>query len=276
MIGRFKNLRLFGRRIRQRFLEENFDQLSASLAYTTLLSVVPLLAIVLGVLSVLPFYADLVHQLERFLLRALLPEQNAGQIIHYLLMFSHKAAHFTLIGLGGLLVVVLFLLVSIERAFNHIWRVQEDRPWWKKLRLYSVVLVLWPFVVACVVLMSYFAIRSSLGMVDHPEYLRAFAIRGAGLAVAAVFFGGLYFSVPNAPVAARDALGAGLLAASGFLVMQKGFELYLQHFPSLTLVYGAFATVPIFLVWLYLSWAVVLMGALVAAELPGLRQLRAR
>lgn len=272
MIVRLSRSRAFAARILRRFVEENFDQISASLAFTTLLSLVPMVAVVLGVMSVLPSFPGMVDQLQQFVLRSLLPERSAGMIIDYVLEFSQNAANVTVFGLAGLVASVLLLLLSIERTFNHVWCVSEDRPWWKKLRLYAAVLALWPLVVTAVVLAIYYAVTTSLGLIDDPEWLRSFAFKAAGLSVAAILFAGLYLSVPNARVAVRDALWAGLFAALGFMLMQKAFGLYLARFPSFTLVYGAFATVPIFLLWLYLSWAVVLLGALVAATLPEFRR----
>ena len=268
------NFRLFGPfvlRIVRRFREENVARISASLAYTTLLSLVPLVAVILGVMSVLPSFPGLIDQLNQFVVRSLLPERSAGMIINYVLEFSQNAANVTAFGLTGLVASVLLLLLSIERTFNHVWRVAEKRPWWKKLRLYVAVLALWPFVVSGVLLAIYYAVSTSLGLIDNPEWLRSVVFKVAGLAVAAIFFAGLYGGVPNARVAVSDALWAGLFAALGFLLMQKCFGLYLASFQSYTLVYGTFATVPIFLVWLYLSWAVVLLGALVAATLPEFR-----
>jgi len=267
MISRFSCLRAFVERILRRFVEENFVQLSASLAFTTLFSLVPLVAVVLGIMSVLPSFPSMVDQLDHFVVRNLLPERSAGMIIKYVLEFSQKATNVTLTGLAALVLTVLFLMLSIERAFNHVWRVVENRSWWKKLRLYVAVLALWPFIVSCVVLAIYYAVTASLGLIDDPEWLHSFMFKVAGLSVAAIFFAGFYFAVPNARVAPRDALWAGLFAAVGFMLMQKGFEFYLTNFPSFTLVYGAFAT----LLWLYLSWAVVLFGALLAASLPEFR-----
>jgi membrane protein len=264
-------VRAFSVQIFRRFVADKFDQLSASLAFTTLLSLVPLMAIFLGIFSLLPVFAGIVDQFDHLLVRDLLPERSAGMIIKYLLEFSQKAAHVTLVGLAGLFITVLFLLVSIERAFNQVWCVVEDRPWWKRIRLYVVMLVLWPVVVTGVVLAIYYAVTSSLGLVNDPAWLHGFIYKLAGFLVAVIFFAGLYFAVPNARVAPRDALWAGAFAANGFMLLQKGFEYYLWCFPSLTFVYGAFATVPIFLLWIYLSWAVVLLGALVAALLPEFR-----
>ena len=271
MIARFSCVRRFTGRILHRFIEENFDQLSASLAFTTLLSLVPLVAVVLGIISVFPVFNEMVEQLDHFVVRSLLPERSAELIISHILKFSQKATNFTLASLAALIATILFLLLSVERAFNNVWRVTENRPWWKKLRLSVVVLVLWPIVVTCVILASYHAEISSLGLIDDPACLHGFVLKFAGMLVAAIFFAGLYYAVPNAHVCWRDAAWAGGFAALGFALMQKGFEFYLAYFPSMTLIYGAFATVPIFLMWMYFSWAVVLLGALVAATLPEFR-----
>ncbi len=272
MIFRLSCLRVFIARIGRRFVEENFDQISASLAFTTLLSLVPLVAVVLGIVSALPFFPGMMDQFDQFLIRGLLPERSAGLIIDYVLHFSQNATDVTLLGLSALVVTVYLLLLTIERAFNHVWSVTEKRGWWRRLRLYAAVLALWPLAVACVVVAISYAVTISLGLVDEQAWLRDLTLKATGLFVAALFFAGLYFAVPNTRVAPRDALWAGLFAAGGFLLMQKAFGFYLAHFPSYTLVYGAFATVPIFLVWLYLSWAVVLLGALVASTLPEFRR----
>ncbi len=263
--------RAFSTRVFRRFVEENFAQISASLAYTTLLSLVPLVAVVLGILSVLPSFLGIVDQFDQFVVRTLLPHRSAGIIVQYVVQFSKNAMDVTLVGLCALVATIYVLLLNIERAFNHVWGVKENRSWWRRLRLYASVLALWPVVVTCVVVAISYAVTTSLGWVDEPSWLRNLLFKVTGVSVAAVFFAGLYFAVPNARVASRDALMAGLFAALGFLLMQKAFGFYLSRFPSFTLVYGAFATVPIFLLWLYLSWAVVLLGALVAVTLPEFR-----
>ena len=273
---RLSCLHVFAARIGRRFVEEKFAQISASLAFTTLLSLVPLVAVVFGIVSALPFFPGMMEQFDQFLIRSLLPERSGGLIIEHVLRFSQNAANVTVVGLSVLLVTVYFLLLTIERAFNDVWSVSESRGWWRRLRLYAAVLALWPLAVTCVVVAISYAVTISLGLVDPQAWLRDLLLKATGLFVAALFFAGLYFAVPNAPVAPRDALWAGLFAAGGFLLMQKAFGFYLAHFPSYTLVYGAFATVPIFLVWLYLSWAIVLLGALVASTLPEFRRCAGR
>lgn len=272
MTHSFFRLRRFLARIAQRFVEENFDQISASLAFTTLLSLVPLVALMLSLVSAAPFFSSFVDQFDQYLVHNLLPSGSAGMISKYLLQFSYKAANVTLIGLVVLAATVVLLLLSIERVFNHVWSVVAVRPWWRRLRLYAVLLALWPLAVGGVVAAISYAVTTSLGFVDEPPWLRRFVFNAMELVVMALFIGGLYYVVPFTRVEKRDAAWAGLIAALGFLLMQKIFEFYLSHFPSYTVVYGAFATVPIFLLWLYLSWAVLLLGALVAATLPEFRR----
>lgn len=271
MIRPLFRLRPFAVRISRRFVEENFDQISASLAFTTLLSLVPLVALLLSMVAAAPFFAGFIEQLDQYVVRNLLPSGSAGMISAYILQFSQKAAQVTWIGLLLLVATAILLLLTIERAFNHVWSVLEPRPWWRRLRLYTVVLALWPLVVGGVVAAVSYAVTTSLGFVDEPPWLRRFFFNAMGLGVPALFIGGLYYAVPYTRVESRDAAWAGLFAALCFLLMQRAFEFYLSNFPSYTVIYGAFATVPIFLLWLYLSWAVVLLGALVAATLPEFR-----
>lgn len=276
MIRIFPRLRPFAARIARRFVEENFDQISASLAFTTLLSLVPLVALVLSLLAAAPFFAGAADQLDQYVIRNLLPSGSAGKIAEHVLRFSEKAAKVTWAGLLLLVATAVLLLLTIERAFNHVWSVLEPRPWWRRLRLYTVVLALWPLAVGGVVAAISYAVTTSLGFVHEPPWLRRWLLNAMGLVVSALFIGGLYYAVPYTRVAARDAAWAGAFAALAFLLMQKAFELYLSNFPSYAVIYGAFATVPIFLLWLYLSWAVVLLGALVAATLPEFRRAEAR
>ncbi|HPT49184.1 MAG TPA: YihY family inner membrane protein [Accumulibacter sp.] len=264
--------RRFVAHVSSRFVEENFDQTSASLAFTTLLSLVPLVAVVLSIVTLVPFFPTIVQQLDLFLARNLLPERSAEMIVNHVLQFSKKAGEVTAVGSLVLVATVLLLLLSIERAFNHVWSVADNRPWWQRLRLFAGLVALWPLVIACVVVATSHAVTTSLGLLDEPPWVRQLLLKILGLSVAGLFLGGLYYALPNTRVAPRDALWAGLFASVIFLMMQKAFELYLSNVPSYTAVYGAFATVPLFLLWLYLSWAVVLLGALVAATLPEYRR----
>lgn len=260
----------FSRRVLRRFVADGFDQVSASLAFTTLLSLVPLIAVVLGAMSAMPSFLVMVDQLID-VVRNMLPERSAGLIIEHLLKFSQKAMNVTVVGLLVLVATVFALLHTVEQAFNKAWRASGKRSWWRRVTLYSALILLWPLAVAYVVAAISFAVTLSAGLVVEQQWLHSLLSKATGVSVAAMFFAGLYYLLPNAPVRLFDALVAGFFASFGFLLMQKGFELYLSYFPSITLVYGAFATVPIFLLWLFLSWAMVLLGALVAVTLPEFR-----
>jgi membrane protein len=261
--GHFSLAGLFWRRIVRRFARENFTQVSASLAFTTLLSIVPLVAVVLGAMSAAPSFMRMVDQLDQ-VMRNLLPEHSAGLIVAYVFDFSRKALKVTVVGLLALAFTAMALLRTVERAFDAVWQATARRRWWRRIGLYTALILLWPLAMAYVVAAVSFTVSVSSGLLAAPPWLYALLSKATGVFVAAVFFAGLYFAVPNAPVKPTDALAGGLSAAFGFLLMQKGFELYLSYFPVITLVYGAFATVPIFLLWLYLSWATILLGALVA------------
>ena len=262
MIDRLNRLGRFVARVVARFAEESLDQTSASLAYTTLLSIVPLVAVVLGAMSAMPSFLSMVDQLDSTM-RNLLPEHSADLIIKYVLDFSAKARKVTIAGLVALIVTVYAMLNTVENALNKVWKVPQNRSWWRRFALYTALILLWPLVFAYVVAAVSYAVSLSSGLVFEQVWLQKLLSKGTGVLVAAIFFGGLYFAVPNARVRLLDALCGGFFTAFGLLLMQRAFELYLSHFPSVTLVYGAFATVPIFLLWLYLSWAVVLLGALV-------------
>ncbi|GHU04057.1 hypothetical protein FACS1894158_03630 [Betaproteobacteria bacterium] len=272
MTDRLGSVGLFWGRVIRRFAEDDFGQTSASLAYTTLLSIVPLVAVVLGAMSAMPSFLLMLDQLQQVIIN-MLPERSAGMIVKYIFDFSQKALNVTIVGLIALVVTAFALLRTVEQAFNKAWKAATRRSWWRRLGLYAALILLWPLAVAYVVVAVSFTVSLSSGLViEQLWWLQKLLSKATGVLVAAVFFAGLYFAVPNARVKLRDALIGGLFAALGFLLMQKGFELYLSYFPSITLVYGTFATVPIFLLWLYLSWAMILLGALVVVTLPEFRQ----
>lgn len=252
----------------RRFREEHFGQLAASLAFTTLLSLVPLVTVMLSVVAVFPFFSVLVERVDAFLVANVLPAKAGGAITKYTLEFSQKAARLTSIGVGIVVLTAGMLLGSIERAFNHVWRVRRPRPLVQRLQLYGVIVFLGPLIVGLMIAITSFAVTTSLGFIDEPVWLRSLLFKAMAEMILCLFFAFLYYAVPNAPVRLIDALLGGVFATIAFTLIQRVFERYLASFPAYTLIYGAFATVPIFLVWLYLSWAMILVGALVTALLP--------
>lgn len=238
-------------------------QTSAALAFTTLLALVPLVTLIVSLANFIPFLESFIQRLDALLVETLLPRGAGGAIAGYLAKFVQKASALTVPGIAMLAVTAFLLMHTIERAFNHLWQVQP-RPLLARLKLYAFVMAVWPFMLGAVAAVMSYAVTASLGLVDEPNWVRRFVLKAVSMLFLGLFFAFLYYAVPNIRVTRRAAIAGGVFATVAFSVMQKGFELYLGSFGALKSIYGAFAAVPIFLVWLHLSWAVVLIGGLVA------------
>ena len=259
----------------RRFQEGHCAQVAASLAFTTLLSLVPFVTLVAVVSSKFPQSAHLDAALRGFLLDNLLPDKAGKVIAGYAIQFSQKATNLTIAGAFALVVTAVLLMKTIDQVINQIWMVRSRRPWATRLAAYWMALSFGPLLLAGGVFLASAMLSMSLNIVNEPVWLEAAGLRFISVAVLSGVFAMLYYAVPHCSVRLGDAVVAGVLAAVGLSVMQRLFSFYLIHFPSYTLVYGAFAAVPIFLLWLYLSWIVILLGAVVAAVLPE-RNLRRR
>lgn len=250
--------------IARRFLAENMMQTSSALAFTTLMSMVPLVAVVLSVAGAVPFLDQLLARLATLVQEMLLPAGAAGTIGGSIGRFSQRAQQLTVVGIAFLGVTAFILMYTIERAFNHVWQV-KPRPLWQRFRLYALAMLVWPFLLAAVASAISFAVTMSLGFFDESLWLRRLIMKSISLFLLGGFFSLLYYAVPNAPVSRRGALLGGVFATLSFAAMQRVFEMFLVSSALLKSVYGAFAALPVFLVWLHLSWAVVLLGGLIAA-----------
>jgi membrane protein len=248
----------------RRFFGENMLLTSSALAFTTLMSLVPLVAVVLAVSGAVPYLDFLVMRLDVMIREALLPAGAAGAIAGNIGRFSHKAQQLTVAGIAVLGITAFLLMNTIEKAFNHLWQV-KPRPILARLRLYAFVMAVWPVVLGAVVGVVSFAVTASLGFFDEPMWIRRFILKSVTTILLGLFFSFLYYAVPNAVVSRRAALTGGVFAALAFSAMQKVFELFLVSSATLKSIYGAFAVFPVFLIWLQLSWAVVLLGGLIAA-----------
>lgn len=249
-----------------RFFSENMLQTSAALAFTTLLALVPLVAVILAVAEAVPYFDLLLGRLQPLLRDTLLPSGAANTIAGGIGRFSHKAQQLTVAGLLLLGVTAVLLMHTIERTFNHLWRV-EPRPLAARLGLYAFVMAVWPFLLGAIALITSLAVSASLGLLDEPAWVRLSLSKAASVLLLGLFFAFLYYAVPNARVARRAALAGGTFAALAVAAMQRLFEFYLSTSGVFSSIYGALAAVPIFLVWLHLSWAIVLVGGLLAAKL---------
>jgi membrane protein len=258
----------------QRAAEKNLTQVAASLTFTTVLSIVPMLAVVLSLFTAFPLFNDFRIALEMFLTGNLMPPAVSDNVMRYLNEFAAKASGLTAVGSLFLIVTSVMLIKTIDEAFNNIWQVERQRPMSQRVLVYWAIISLGPILLGASLWAWSVLARESLGYVGElPEILR-FVLSYVPLLATGLGFTILFVGVPNRRVFWRDALVGGLGTAIVLELMREGFALYLTRFPSYTVIYGAFATLPIFLLWIYLSWLAILLGATVAATLPSLRQKR--
>jgi membrane protein len=251
----------FVRLLFARFGEDHGMAHAASLTYATLLALVPLMTVSLALLSAFPISGRVAELLQNFIFENFVPA--SGEVVQtYLQQFSEKAGRLSGAGFVFLVIVALMLMAEIERSLNTIWRVRKKRSPVAKFVVYWSILSLGPLLMGgSVVVTSYLA---SLPTFSGAVETIGMADRLLGIAPLLASMGAftlLYTVVPNRYVPFRHALAGGVVAAILFEWAKKGFALYLTQFPTYEAIYGAVAVAPIFLVWVYLSWAVTLLGA---------------
>lgn len=268
-------LRVTGQRIVQRFKAERLGLTAGGLTLTTLIALVPFISVALAVFTAFPMFAKLQGTLQNWLLDSLIPDNIAKQVLGYVTLFSTKARGLGAMGLVILLITALSLMMTIDRTLNQIWQVKRQRPLAARLLLYWAGLTVLPLLLGGVLTLSSYALSASRGWVALPLATAQGLFNGLEFALFALCLTALYFFVPNTRMRWTHALSGALLAALAIEGGKKILVWYLSKIATYTTIYGAFATVPILLIWVYLAWVVVLLGAMVAAYLPSvLRGLR--
>ena len=252
--------------LRERFREDRLGETASSLTFTTVMALVPLFTVALAIFSALPAFANLETSVEKWLIQSLVPSEIARSVLKYLHQFSSKAGQLGWLGAGVLLATALALILTIDRKLNDIWRVRELRPFSQRVLTYWGVLTLGPLLLGGSISLTTYLFTASNGvaagyvwLLDLFEYL-----------VVVVALASLYYFVPNAKVRWSHAFIGGLLMAIGLEVVKRLLAMYIKATPTFSAVYGAFATVPILLVWLYMAWLIILFGAVMVAYLPSL------
>ena len=267
MLARLRTLLGFLRFVLRRWSEDRCPQIAGSLTYTTLLALVPTFTIAVALLSSAPFFENVMTQFKIFLLLNLLPE-IAGTIIKvYMEEFASNAARLTTVGVVLLFVMAIALMFTIDRSLNAIWRVARSRPFWVSVLGYAALLVLAPLLIGLSMSATTYLVTLSLRVASVPPEAKSILIRAIPASMSAMAFFLLYRIVPHRHVAWRHALLGGVVAAVLFEIAKELFATYVRYAPGYNLVYGTFALVPIFLLWVYLSWLVVLFGAELTASL---------
>ncbi len=261
------NLRYMVRRI----ADKDLMKVASSLTYTTILALVPMLTVVLALFTAFPLFNQFQGALEDFLTRNLMPEAVSDNIMLYLNQFAAKASSLTAIGSLFLIVTSIMLIMTIDGTFNDIWQVHQRRPLTQRLLVYWAIISLGPILTGASLWASSVLASSSLGYINALSGPVNLALTYLPFIVSMLGFTALFLFVPNRKVWWRDALIGGALTAIALELMKAGFAFYLSRFPTYTIIYGAFATLPIFLLWIYISWMLVLIGAAITAILPDLR-----
>src|SRR3989338_6523532 len=265
----------FWRFLLHRFFADNGPNSAAALTYTTLFAVVPVMTVTFAILSAVPVFQGMGEQIQAFIFRNFVP--SSGETVQqYLSSFTTQARQLTWVGVVLLAVTSFTMLVTIEKAFNTIWRVRQPRRGVSSFLLYWAILSLGPLLLGGgFAISTYF---TSLSLISGPDALigAQALLKFMPLLFSVAAFTLLYATVPNAQVPIRHALLGGLFAAVLFEVAKMLFGLYVRLFPGYQLIYGAFATVPLFLLWIYLSWLIVLFGAELVCNLGFSQQWRKR
>ncbi len=248
--------------------EDRIAQVAGSLTFTTMLAIVPLATVAFALFTAFPIFAKFQASLQMFLAQHLMPDQINSQIFKYLNQFASKAKGLTTAGMIVLFVTSVMTMMTVESAFNVIWRVAKPRPLAQRVLVYWAIVTLGPLLIGVSLsISSYLFARSSV----HAPLLLEWALTGAALPLTALAFALLYVYLPNCTVQWRDAVVGGLLAAIAFEIAKRGFGFYVRRMPTYTAVYGAFALVPLFLLWVYLGWFITLAGATIVSALPAIR-----
>jgi membrane protein len=252
----------------QRARQERLLQLAGSLTFTTVLSAVPLMAASFALFRTFPAFKALQDAIHEHLLRSLLPGGIARTVLKHLGQFASNAGALTLVGWLFVVVTAVAMLLTVENALNRIWQVKKDRPFHRRVGLYLVMLGVGPLVLGASLWATSYLLGASIGWIGPLPASAAFVLTLGPLLLGTVACACLFYFVPNTKVRKRDALLGGLIASIGFELGKRGFGAYLMHLPTYKAVYGSFATLPLFLVWVYFSWLVTLAAALIAASRP--------
>ena len=258
------------RTLRQRLREDHLALTASSLTFTTLISLVPLVTVMLAIFTAFPIFARFQTALQQYFLQALVPDNIARPVLQALTQFAGKANKLGSVGLVLLGITALALMFTIDRTLNGIWRVPRPRPLAQRVLVYWAALTLGPLLLGASLSLTSYALSASRGLVDALPGAVALLIDALEFGLLAAGVATLFRCMPNTHVRWAHAWAGAVFVAIGFEVAKRALGWYVQSVPGYSVVYGAFATVPIFLLWIYLSWLIVLLGAVIAAYAPSL------
>ncbi|WP_025566043.1 virulence factor BrkB family protein [Psychromonas sp. SP041] len=248
----------------KRSQEDNIKVPAGHLAYVTLLSIVPCLAVVFYMLSAFPMFSELNKIIENLIYNNFVP--TAGDAVkEHMTGFIENTKKMSMMGIASLVVIALLLISTIDQTINRIWRCNKKRSPIQAFTIYWTILSLGPIIIGgSIALSSYiFSIVKTDGFLSIGQQVLSFM----PFVFSWLAFAGVYTLVPHQRVRLRYAMIGGFIAALLFSLATDLFTLYITNFPSQQIIYGALAVIPIMFVWIYFSWLIVLIGAEVTATL---------
>jgi membrane protein len=247
------------------FQRERLMQMAAALSFSTLLTLVPLATLVLVMATTLPGFGALVRQLDAFIMQTLMPGHSGGTVARHVYSMAsnaHLLAWPWVLALSGM---VFLLLHTLEGALNQIWGVREGRSWFRRLPLYLIGMIGAPIFMGMLTSLGDFLLKLALGWNSEMAAHQTQIMNGLNFTLLGAFFALLYYAMPNMRVSRWAALCGGILATLSLAAMQQGFLWYVSRASFYSTLYGVLSALPIFLLWLYLAWVLVLVIAILVA-----------
>lgn len=248
-------------------IHDRLFQVASSLAFTTVLAIVPLLAVTLSLMTAFPIFADFESAMQRFLREQLMPDAFSETVMRYLDEFVSQASRLSTVGGLFLIITAVLVILSIDEALNDIWHVKKQRSISQRLLIYWAVLSVGPIILGASIWTSSLVAHQAFTLGGGANFPVALLASWAPFLMGGVACALLFAIVPNCRVPFWVALIGGFTTATLFEAIRWGLSLYFAQIPTYTVIYGAFSVLPAFLIWIYLSWFAVLIGALVAANL---------
>jgi membrane protein len=268
-------LRAFIRLLRwvvQRFREDRCTRVAGALSFTTLLALVPLTAVMFAIFSRFEIFEAWMTMAQEFIYRNFVPAAG-GAVSGYLQKFAANAGKLTIWGLLLLFLSSLMLMATIERVFNDIWHVPQTRKRLHRFLSYGALLVLGPMLIGITLSSTSYLVSLPLFARDATfGGLKVFLLAAAPMIFEWLAFWALYVVVPNYRVRLRHGLIGSLFATVSIEIAKRGFVFFVTNFANYKAIYGAIAALPVFLIWIYLSWTIILAGAVLTATLPEWRR----
>jgi membrane protein len=257
----------FVRSVAARTRNTGLARTAGSLAFTTVLGLVPLATVAFAFVARFPVFQQWLAALETFLLKYMLPE-SANEVVHrYVREFAEKAAGLTGVSIVFILVAATLVIATIEREINALWGIRARRPFARRFVVYVLGVTVGPVLVGASISVTTWIFTKSFAAVPLEVTLADFVVKPLPVVLSALALALLYAMVPNRRVPWRHAFAGAFVAAVAFEGAKHGFAVYVRNVSTYEVVYGALAALPVFLIWIYVCWLIVLVGAAITATL---------